>query len=54
MFWGGVFSVRESHSYLKSFNDVKFCVVGASTRFGRGIWRLMSILVSDIKMLENI
>jgi len=29
---GGAFSVRESHSYLDSFNNVRLCVVGASSR----------------------
>jgi len=29
---GGAFSVNESYSYLKSFNEIKFCVVGASSR----------------------
>lgn len=29
---GGAFPLHESYSYLKSFKNVKFCVVGASSR----------------------
>ena len=28
---GGAFGVNEVHSYLKSFDNIKFCAVGASS-----------------------
>jgi len=29
---GGAFSINEANDYLRSFNNIKFCVVGASSR----------------------